>query len=674
MDEAVAAGPERLKDPDPEVRYRAVTLLDAERDLERVLESLSDESWRVRKAAVERLVGLADPERAIEGLLLRLRDADDAGARNSAAEALARLGPPAVGPVTARLKDPDCDVRKFAADVLGELADPSSVPALVEALRDADGNIRTAAAEALGKVGGDPAAAALEDAIARGDRMLQLAALDALGHLGKAPPIAVLAPLAKDKYLRRAVLRLLGVVAGRGSVELIAEGLRDPSKSTREAAFEALALQAQRFGERGVQGFAQAVKATAKSTAKLATLAREMLLAGNALAIEGAMRVLGVTGEPADAAAVVRAASDESLKEAALDALRGMGAPAGPALLRALPDLLPEVRPLAIRALSQLREHSATPALVELAREGGEAERALAVEALGALGDPAAIQSLARLLEDPALCGEAARALVSLAKADRDAVREACKGKLGGPASASAVRVLGRIGTPEDLPLLKTALRSEHTEVRLAAAEAAQTLGETGAEELLRLALADEAPPVRAAAARGLGAFPSEETFAALGEALDDREASVSAAAADALGELGETRAIEALTRAVSRGESQPGTPEVLPAIAAVRALSRLSAATPALLARAVAHPDPEVVKEAVAAAEALPDAGEVLLAAARSARWDVRRAAARALAARGDRSLLAPVREIARAERDPLAAEAFAEAVRVLEARPSRD
>jgi HEAT repeat protein len=483
----------------------------------------------------------------------------------------------------------------------------------------------------------------------------------------------VLAPLAKDSYLRRAVLRLLGVVAAAARWRLIAEGLRDPSKSNprgghsrRGPAGAAL----RRAGRAGLRPSGPGHRQVHRED----RLARPRDAAGgNALAIEGAMRVLGVAGEPNDAPAVVKAAADESLKEAALDALKGMGASAGPALLRALPDLLPEVRPLAIQALSQLRERSATPALVELAREGGEAERALAVEALGALGDPAAIASLARLLEDPALCAEAARALVSLAKADRDAVRDACKGKLGGPASASAVRVLGRVGTPEDLPLLKAALRSEHTEVRLAAAEAAQSLGETGAEELLRLALADEAPPVRAAAARGLGAFPSEETFAALGEALDDREASVSAAAADALAELGEARAVEALTRAAGRGASQPGTPEVLPAIAAVRALARLSAATPELLLRAAAHPDPEVVKEAVAAAEALPGAGEVLLAAARNPRWDVRRAAARALAARGDRTLLEAVRELARDERDPLAAEALAEAVRALQARPSR-
>jgi len=75
-----------------------------------------------------------------------------------------------------------------------------------------------------------------------------------------------------------------------------------------------------------------------------------------------------------------------------------------------------------------------------------------------------------------------------------------------------------------------------------------------------------------------------------------------------------------------------------------------------------------------VAAAEALEGAAAVLLEAARSPRWDVRRAAARALAARGDRSLLASLQSLAAAERAPLAAEAFAEAVRALEARPARD
>ncbi len=120
------------------------------------------------------------------------------------------------------------------------------------------------------------------------------------------------------------------------------------------------------------------------------------------------------------------------------------------------------------------------------------------------------------------------------------------------------------------------------------------------------------------------------------------------------------------------RGESQPGTPEVLPAIAAVRSLARLGCAVPEVLMRAVHHGDPEVVKEAVDAAAALPAAGPVLLEAARNPRWDVRRAAARAIAIAGDRSLLPELRPLVTAERDPLAAEALAEAVRALEERPA--
>lgn len=668
------AATEPTLDQEAEVRYRAVAGLCPERDLDRLLSCLSDPSWRVRKAAVERLAGLRDPSQAIAGLLDRLSDADDAGARNSAAEALIRIGRPAVGAVSARLAAGDCDVRKFAADVLGEIRDPSAAGALIAALGDADCNVRAAAAEALGKVGGPDAAGALEAALTRDDRMLQLAALDALGRLGRAPPIAVLAPLAKDRYLRRAVLRLLGTVSGRGALELIAEGLKDPSRSTREAAFEALALQVQHFGEKGFAGFSQTLRATTRSTARLAQLAREMLDAGNALAIEGAMRVLGVAGEASDAPAVVRAAGLEALHGAALRALQGLGTPVGPVLLRSLPDFLPEVRPLAIEAISRLHAREATPALVELAREGGEAEREMAIEALGALGDPGAIPSLGRLLDEPALAPEAGRALVALAKVDRDGVREVCRQQLLGLAAASALRVLGRIGTPEDLPLLKQALRSEHKEVRLAAAEAAQALGEPGAEQMLRAALADEAPEVRASAARGLGGFPSEETFAALREVLDDREPGVAAAAADALGELGDPRARDLLARAVDRGQGQPGTPEVLPAIAAVRALAQLGPVPLQVLRRAVAHADPEVVKEAIAAAEAAPGAGEVLLAAGRSPRWDVRRAAAQAIGGRGERALLPELLRLAAEEPDALVAEAFAGAVRALEARPPRE
>jgi HEAT repeat protein len=56
-----------------------------------------------------------------------------------------------------------------------------------------------------------------------------------------------------------------------------------------------------------------------------------------------------------------------------------------------------------------------------------------------------------------------------------------------------------------------------------------------------------------------------------------------------------------------------------------------------------------------------------VIREAASSPRWDVRKAAARALAERGDRALAAEASRAAAADPDPLVARAFAEAARAL-------
>ncbi|HEY6101472.1 MAG TPA: HEAT repeat domain-containing protein, partial [Anaeromyxobacter sp.] len=83
-------------------------------------------------------------------------------------------------------------------------------------------------------------------------------------------------------------------------------------------------------------------------------------------------------------------------------------------------------------------------------------------------------------------------------------------------------------------------------------------------------------------------------------------------------------------------------------------------------------HADPEVVKEAVLAAARLPGAeGEsIVRAAASSARWDVRHAAARAMAERRDPALASEAARLAAAEPDPLVARAFAETARALAGR----
>ncbi len=100
--------------------------------------------------------------------------------------------------------------------------------------------------------------------------------------------------------------------------------------------------------------------------------------------------------------------------------------------------------------------------------------------------------------------------------------------------------------------------------------------------------------------------------------------------------------------------------------------LQALGQAPADVVSRAAGHPDPEVVKEAVAAAARLPGPeGETLLRqAAQNPRWDVRQAAARAMLERGDPALRAAAAELAARETDPLVARAFADAAQALSGR----
>src|SRR5262245_10277463 len=93
-----------LSSGDDELRRLAVerlALLSAEEAVPRLVARLGDESWRVRKAAVERLAGSADPVLVCEALIAALADGDNPGRRNAALEALVRCGSVAVPPLLA---------------------------------------------------------------------------------------------------------------------------------------------------------------------------------------------------------------------------------------------------------------------------------------------------------------------------------------------------------------------------------------------------------------------------------------------------------------------------------------------------------------------------------------------------------------------------------------------
>ncbi|RME00354.1 MAG: TIR domain-containing protein, partial [Bacteroidetes bacterium] len=85
-------------------------------------------------------------------LIQALKD-EDREVRRAAAEALMKIGQPAVLHLIQALNDEESDVRYYAAWALGKIGDAQAVPQLIQALKDEDRGVRRAAAEALVKIG-----------------------------------------------------------------------------------------------------------------------------------------------------------------------------------------------------------------------------------------------------------------------------------------------------------------------------------------------------------------------------------------------------------------------------------------------------------------------------------------------------------------------------------------
>jgi HEAT repeat protein len=669
-----------------EARYRAAAAVDPASPgaAARLLEYLADPSWRVRSVAAERLGRISDPQEAVPGLIEALRSGDGPGARGAAATALAALGGAVLPALLSRLPGAPADVRRALVEVLGEIRDRRAVPALEKLLSDPDESVRTAAAEGLGKLGGPASIQALLGALASTEKPLVLAGLEALERLGVAPPADGLRPLLGDHLLGRPARRLLGFSADPQALRLLADALAAGAGSDRQACLTAVARQRMRRPAAELVPLAHAVRGAVPVSAGWL---QEALRSEVRSVAAGAVQVLGWLGDPAAAAAVAAVAADEELRPLAIEALEAMGPAVGPLLRPGMERLHPEVRMMVLGALAREGDAEALAALATAAGGQNEPERTAAFAALAGVGGVAAVAPLEALLDrtDQDTVAAAVAALEVLAArsgAARDEVLARCRAR-SAEGRPLLLRLLGLVGDAEDFPGLRQGLRSPDPQVRAAAALAFDRLATRGhaagcLPEWLD-ALDDPAAPVRAAAARALGsaADPTlappglcDEAVRELAVALRDPEPEVRAAAAGAVGRLRLERHSGDLAELVD----DPGSPPEVTA-AAVRALGQLGVPDLGVLRRAADHRDPEVVKEALAVAARLPAAaaGGLLAAAAVDPRWDVRTAAAKAMAERRDPALLAEARRLASAEEDPLVAAALAEAVRSMEAAAGR-
>jgi HEAT repeat protein len=558
--QARAALTTALRDRDPSVRAVAGRLLLRRGGAAESVEAAT--AWLASTAVRERLAGLqvlrdADelPATARRAVERALRDGDVA-TRMQALEVLAAHGAAAsLGPILGALDDEQRDVRARAARALGSTRDVRAALPLLARVTDGDRQVQAQAVQALGALGDRRAVPALVRLLGEGSAELRAGVIDALGRLGDPAAVPALSALARRGPLDDSARRALGEIGSPDAVEALLSLSREaPAAPELRGALELA----------GARALPRLVAELSGGTAASASLAAD---------------VLGRLGD------------------------RRATAPLVSALERR-----PPVAPAALAALQRLGDPASVAGLARVATGADVAERrALALDALAAIGDDRALAILPRALADgdrgvraaglrlagavpaPALVGDVA---ARLRDADAGVRRE-------------AVLALGRLPSTEPpsravvaaiLDALARTPATDDAAVRALGDALERQAGAAAAPELERAYLAS-AGAARAALARGLAAAhagaplasapvveallrdlgASAELALAAADALDGaRLSAAQASALDALAARAEDPLRARLFPALARG---PGAAQVVSALRDPEAGTALRAA-----------------------------------------------------------------------------------------------
>lgn len=551
-----------LENADEEIRRLAVERMLALPSSEAIpflVEELGDPSWRVRKAAVERLVSCSESTQVVEALIVALSDGENPGRRNSAVEALMRCGPETIPALVETLESSDVDVRKLAVDTLAGIGDESARDALNEMLCDPDSNVRAATADALGVIGGAEVPAQLTELALDGeqDRLVRLSALRALSRLEAVLAASRLESVASDPVLRPAVYTLLGYSHEDAALDILLEGVASGPRGGREAAMAALLQRLSRMDSASVESLGERLRAAYGESPDALGEAFERLSDADLPTRLMLVQFLGLVALPECALPILEAGRDEALAEVVHATLHSMGSDAEEVIDQAWEELDSDLHSAACDVLGLGGSERSASRLRQALEAPDRTLRAAAARALGRrrCGDALSqlVGRLERLDEDDADWQDERDALVeALAALGRPAPqggglaeqtieRMASRLDTASPTTRlSIAAVLGEIGVASraaDAELVAVLLRDPNPKVRRAAVQTLARLDPGRARERLRLSLADESPVVRVAAAAALGLSDEPGVLDDLHGLLLDEDARSRAAAVRAIGD-----------------------------------------------------------------------------------------------------------------------------------------
>ena len=588
----------RLAEGDESARLNAAeTITDDESyDTAPLLGALSDESWRVRRAAIKGVSQRAAPDAIAALISAVVENHHNPSLLNSALQVLTSSDVDTVSPLIELLKNPNADLRMQAALALGEQQDARATDALIQALNDEDTNVRYHAIEALGKLKAADAVDALVEIAESKDFFLPFAALDALTKIGDAHIVPKIMPLLEDELLSIPAINLLGQLGDESTVAPLTALLNNPTGPV-EAVADALATLSDRYEQQYGEG---RYIADLTSREILPTGVQNLLDTLEAPGKEDYRSIALVLGWLKGAGverALTRLMGRVDLRDEIIEALVRHGSATTGLLISQLKAEDLEVRRSAVVALGRIGDTSATPDLVNTL--GDKSLTIDVANALGEIGDPQAVDGLLNLIgnEDASLRQAAVAALNSIIPPSMSQRIIPLLHDLDPNVRESAVKIAGYFGYPEAASALVELSRDPNERVRCAAIEHLPFVEDERAFEVLARALKEETPNVRAAAARALGNMDAPPVVERLIEGLSADDVWVRYFSARALGRHRDEGSVEALKRVIEKDEFNHVR------IAALDSLGQIGGPRVAVIVAELVHDDDLDVAHAAQAA-----------------------------------------------------------------------
>ncbi|HEX7832675.1 MAG TPA: HEAT repeat domain-containing protein [Thermoanaerobaculia bacterium] len=643
---------EQARSADPDARQKAAFLVAQsadERNLPLMFELLGDKDWRVRKTIVDGLVRDRRPD-IVNGLLDALADPENAGKRNSATEALIRIGDGAIAPIVARLRrEQDIDVRLSLVNLIGDLRSREGFDILIEMLDGEDDvNVASSIVSSLGKYHDASALPNLMRVLrTREDLWLKFHVVEALGEIGDRAALPSILPLYSEKSLRKPVLEAIGKIADIGTVNFLLRIIADEDKLNLTA-LRALVRIAEaskpRIVEEAERQLIQQRFRESFPREKIAPLIEHLHSTPKREVKAFILKFLGWSGDEHALPVLLSYLAHPETAEVAAQALSDFGTGALPAILTSLQNEEDdELIGLLLRVVNAIGGAEAIPSILQFLDHDNPIIRRLAIETLGEIPDPSSMDYLLAKLDDHDVSSQQAAvnsitALVVAFPAMKQDVLAKIRKLLQSPSvpiklnSLSVYVNIQGEGYHDELLL---ASKDSDAVIRQKAVSLMGKFGEERFADQLVLSLADESTSVRLAAINAIVRLRPETGLEPLISSLEDHDIWIRTAAAQALGEYRHRNSIEPLMRHLLHDP-----PPVR--IAVIEALGKSEdPRVKTVLFQCLAESDPEIQRAAMLALARIPgqDVFDHIVHALGSDDWRLRAAAAAALGARGDRA-----------------------------------